>query len=78
MYFSKTCLKKKEIDIKVKNYKKALLQLDWNNKANHFNNYFLENEENFFKTQESIRKIINISKKRTTDVAYIEIGYKTV
>ena len=55
-----------------------LLKLTRNSKANHFNNFFRENKLNLFKTWEGIREIINISKKRTTDITSIQIGNKTV
>ena len=61
-----------------KNYKKALLQLTQNSKTNHFNNYFHENKENLFKTQQRIREIINTSKKRTAGIKSIEVPNKTV
>ena len=60
-------LNKKKLEIKAKNYKKALLELIQNSKINHFNNFFRENKLNLFKTWECIRKIINICKKRTAD-----------
>ena len=55
-----------------------LLKLTRNSKANHFNNFFRENKLNLFKTWEGIREIINISKKRTTDITSIQNGNKTV
>ena len=75
---SKDPLNKKELEIKVKNYKKVLLKLTRNSKANHFNNFFRENKLNLFKTWEGIREIINISKKRTTDITSLQICNKTV
>ena len=63
----KTHKTKKKLEIKAKNYKKALLELIQNSKINHFNNFFRENKLNLFKTWECIRKIINICKKRTAD-----------
>ena len=60
-------LKKRELEIKLKNYKEILLRLMQNSKSNHFNNYFHENKSNLFKTWEGIREIIIISKKRKTD-----------
>ena len=55
-----------------------LLKLTRNSKVNHFNNFFRENKLNLFKTWEAIREIINISKKRTTDITSTQIGNKTV
>ena len=75
---SKDPLNKKELEAKVKNYKKVLLKLTRSSKANHFNNFFRENKLNLFKTWEAIREIINISKKRTTDITSLQIGNKTV
>ena len=75
---SKDPLNKKELEAKVKNYKKVLLKLTRNSKGNHFNNFFHYNKLNLFKTWEDIREIINISKKRTTDITSIQIGNKTV
>ena len=71
-------LKKTELEIKLKNYKKTLLILMQNRKSNHFNNYSHENKLNLFKTWEGIREIINISKNRKTDITSIQIGNKTV
>ena len=53
---------KKELETKVKNYKKVLLKLTRNSKANHFNNFFRENKLNLFKTWEGIREIITYLK----------------
>ena len=78
MWRSKDPLKGKEYETKVKNYKKVLLKLTRNSKANDFNNFFRENKSNLFKTWEGIRKIINISKKQTTDITSIHNGYKKV
>ena len=75
---SKDPLNKKKLETKVKHYKKVLLKLTRNSKANHFNNFFRENKLNLFKTWEGIKKIIIISKKRTTDIISIQIGNKTV
>ena len=60
---SKNLFNKSELENKVKNYKKVLLKLTWNSKANDFNNFSRENKLNLFKTWEGITKIINISKK---------------
>ena len=51
---SKDPLNKKELETKVKNYKKVLLKLTRNSKANHFNNFFRENKLNLLKTWEGI------------------------
>ena len=45
---------------KVKIYKKVLLKLTRNSKANHFNNLFRENKLTLFKTWDGIREIMNI------------------
>ena len=49
-----------------------------NSKSNHFSNYFHENGLNVFKPWESTREIINISKKRKSDITSIQIVNKTV
>ena len=77
MYRLKDPLKKRELRIRFKNYKKILLRLMRNSKSNHFNNYFRENKLNLFKTWESIREIINISENRKADIKSIPIGNKT-
>ena len=71
MYRLKDPLKKRELGIKFKNYKKLLLRLMRNSKLNHFNNYFHENKLNLFKTWEGIREIIKISENRKTDIKSI-------
>ena len=43
---SKGSLNKKELETKVKNYKKVLLNLIRNSNENHFNNFFRENNLN--------------------------------
>ena len=69
----------KSIAIKNRLHKKMCRSKDpLNKKANHFNNFFRENELNLFKTWEGIREIINISKKRTADITSLQIGNKTV
>ena len=77
MYRLKDPLKKRKLRIRFKNYEKILLRLMRNSKSNHFNNYFHENKLHLFKTWESIRKIINISENRKTDIKSIPIGNKT-
>ena len=49
-------LKKRELEIKFKNYKKILLKLMQNSNSNHFNNYFHENKLNLFKTGRVLKK----------------------
>lgn len=49
-----------------------------NSKSNCFSSYFHENGLNVFKTWESTREIMNISKKRKSDITSIEIVNKTV
>ena len=49
-----------------------------NSKSNHFNKYFHENGLNLFKPWESNREIINISKKRKSDITSIQIYNKIV
>ena len=78
MCHSKDPFNRRELAAKVKNYKKVLLQLTGNSKANHFNNFFCENKLNLFKTWEGIREIINISKKQITNITSIQTGNKTV
>ena len=78
MCHSKDQFNKKELETKVKNYKKVLLKLTRNSKANHFSNLFCENKLNLFKKWEGMKEVINISKKQTTDITSIQIGNKTV
>ena len=47
---TKDTLKRQELQIKVKIFKKFILKLTRQNKANHFNNFFQENKLNLFKT----------------------------
>ena len=75
---SKDPLNKEELGTKAKNYQKVLLKITQNSKANHFNNFFRENELNLFKTWQGIREMFIISKKRTTDITSIQTGNKTV
>ena len=58
MCHSKDPLNKKELEIKVKNYKKVLLKLTRNSKANHFNNFFRENKLNLFKHGRVLGKLL--------------------
>ena len=71
-------LKKRELKIKLKNFKKILLRLMQNSKLNIFNNYFHKNKLNLFKIWEGIRVIINIFKKGKADLTSTQIGNKTV
>ena len=59
---SKDPFNKRELETKVKNYKKVLLKLTRDSKANHFNNFFVENELNLFKTWEGIRVLLTCLK----------------
>ena len=72
MYRPKDPSKRNEIETKVKNYKKRLLELTRASKANHYNKFFLENKLNFFKTWQGIREIINISKKENKVINCIQ------
>ena len=76
MCHSKDQFQKRELEIKVKNYKKILLKLTRNSNANHFNNFFREYKINLFKTWEGVRQIINISKNWITDITSLQIGNK--
>ena len=64
MCHSKDQFNKKELETKVKNYKKVLLKLTRNSKANHFSNLFCENKLNLFKKWEGMKEVINISKNK--------------
>ena len=75
---AKDPLHKKELAIKVKNYRNTILKLTWKSKANHFNRYFLDNKLNIFKTWEGIREIVNISKKGSNNINCIQIGKTTI
>ena len=59
---TKDTLTRQELQIKVKIFKKYIIKLTRQSKANHFNNFFQENKLNLFKTWEGIREIINITK----------------
>ena len=73
---TKDTLKRQELQIKVKIFKKFILKLTRQNKANHFNNFFPENKLNLFKTWEGIREIMNITKKVTKYINCIQILIK--
>ena len=75
---TKNPLKREELVNKVKTYKKYILNLTRKSKANHFNNFFQENELNLFKTWEGIRKIINIRNKGSKEINCIQDGNKTI
>ena len=74
----KNPLKREELVNKVKTYKKYILSLTRKSKANHFNNFFQENKLNLFKTWEAIRKIINVTTKRSKEINCIQFGNKTI
>ena len=63
MCCTKNLLKREKLVSKVKTCEKYILSLTRKSKANHFNNFFQENNLNLFKTWEGIRKIINITTK---------------
>ena len=75
---TKDPLKREEFVNKVKTYKKYILHLTRESKANHFNNFFQGNKLNLFKTWEGIRKIINTTTKRGKEINCIQIGNKTI
>ena len=75
---TKDPLKREELVNKVKTYKKYILHLTRESKANHLNNFFLENKLNLFKTWEGIRKIINITRKGSKEINCIQIDNKTI
>ena len=67
--FKKLCclkdpLKKRQLEIKLKNHYKIFFRLMQNSKSNDFNSYVHENKLNLFKRWEDIREVINISRKR--------------
>ena len=66
--------KRNGIECKVKNYKKLLLKLTRASKANHFSKFSIEHLLNLFKTWEGIREIVNISKKGSKVINYIQNG----
>ena len=72
----KNPLEKTELESKVKNYKKILLKLMENSKSNNFNKCFHENKLNLFKTWESFRDIIIISKNGKAVLTSIQIEKK--
>ena len=59
---SKDPLNKKELETKVKNYKKVLLKLTLNSKANHFSNFFRENKLIYSKYGRVLGKILTYPK----------------
>ena len=61
---TKDTLKRQELEIKIKIYKKYILKLTRQSNTNHINNFFQENKLSLFKTWEGIREIISINKKR--------------
>ena len=71
-------LRKTELKVKLKNYKKIFLRLMPNSKSKHFNNSFHKNKLIIFKTWAGIREIINAPKKGKTDITSIQIGNKPV
>lgn len=62
---TKDTLKRHELEIKIKIYKKYIAKLTRQSRANHFSILLQENKLNLFKTWEGIREIINITKKDT-------------
>ena len=62
---TKDMLKRHELEIKIKIYKKYIVKLTRQSRANHFSILLQENKLNLFKTWEGIREIINIAKKDT-------------
>ena len=63
IFQTKDPLKRKQLQDRVKNYKKNLLKLTRKTENNHCNNFFQEKKLNLFKTWEDIHEIINITKK---------------
>ena len=74
---TKDPLKREELVNKVKTYKKYILHLTRESKANHFNNFFQENKLHIFKTWEGIRTS-NIATKGCKKINCIQIGNKTI
>ena len=64
---------RQELEIKAKIYKRYIIKLTRQSKANHFNSFFQENKLNPFKTWEVIREIINIAKKETKNICCIQV-----
>ena len=75
---TKDPLKREELVNKVKTYKKYILHLTREGKANPFNNFFQKNKLDLFKTWEGIRKIIKITTKGSKELNCIQIGNKTI
>ena len=71
---SKDLTKHKIIEQEFKTYKSNLLGLTRASKFNHYNKYFQENRLNLFKTWESIRDIINITKKSKNNINSIQVN----
>ena len=66
-------MKRQELEIKAKIYKRYIVKLTRQSKTNHFNNFFQENKLNLFKIWEVIREIINIAKEETKYISCIQV-----
>ena len=73
----KDTLKRQELESKDQIYKKYILKLTRQSKANHFNIFF-SRKLSLFKTWEGIREIINITKKETKDINCIQVLNKII
>ena len=78
MCWTKNPIKREELVKKVKIYKKYILNITRKSKPNFFNNFFLENKLNPFKTWEGIRKIINITTKERKEINCSQVGNKII
>ena len=62
----------------MRHYKTNITKSIKQSKAKHFNNIFLENKLNLYKTWQGIREIINVNKTKSKEVNCIQVSNKTV
>ena len=76
---TKNPVTKKELNNKYKMYKNKILKLTRLSKANHFNNYFVENKTNLLKVWQGIKSIINTKpSKNKQSITTLKVDEKTI
>ena len=65
-------IRKENLHKNFKDYKNRLTKLSRLSKANHYNNFFIENKNNLLKTWEGVKAIINSKKKTRQDINSIK------
>ena len=65
-------IRKENLHKHFKDYKNRLTKLSRLSKANHYNNFFIENKNNLLKTWEGVKAIINSKKKTRQDINSIK------